>query len=97
MTSKNPTGDIVAKMLLNGGYNPCNKFPQNHTFWTKNIECGDGFVPDYTNGYCYKLLPTKKTFQEGLDYCAGYYDAEILLFEKNSQVDGFVKMINEGK
>ena len=97
MASKNPTGDIVAKMLLNGGYNPCIKFPENHTFWTNNIGCDPGFVPDYTNGYCYMLLPTKKTFQEGVDHCADNYDAELLLFEKNSQVDGVIKMINDGK
>jgi hypothetical protein len=96
MASKNPTNAIAADILLHGGYNPCKKFPSNSTFWTNKNACDDGFVPDYANGYCYMLLPTKKPLEQGIDYCTDNYDAELLLFEKNSQVDGLITLINDG-
>jgi hypothetical protein len=97
MASKNPSSEIAAQILLDGGYDPCLKFDDNDTFWSNHIGCEDGFIPDYKNGYCYMLLPSKKTLQEGIDYCADNYDAELILFEKNSQVDGFITLMNKGK
>lgn len=96
MASKNPTSEIAADILIRGGYNICKKFPDNSTFWSNKGECDDGFIPDKINGYCYTLLPSKKTLQEGIDYCANNFDSELLLFEKNSQVDGFISLLNMG-
>ena len=96
MTSKNPSSEIAAQILLDGGYDPCLKFDDNDPFWTNHIGCDDGFIPDYKNGYCYLLLPSKKNLQDGIDSCADNYDAELILFEKNAQVDGFLTLMNKG-
>jgi hypothetical protein len=57
MASKNPNNDIAAKIALNGGYDPCPTYRLGGAFWDANEGCDPGFVPDYTNGYCYMVLP----------------------------------------
>ena len=34
MASKNPNNDIAARVVLDGGYNPCQTFAENSSFWT---------------------------------------------------------------
>ena len=96
MASKNPSNDIAATILLHGGYNPCNKFSSNSTLWTSNIGCGDGFLSDSNGAYCYMLLPQKRNLQNGENACKNDYDAELILFDTNEEVDGFLKLISSG-
>ncbi len=96
MGSKNPENDITAKVLLDGGYDPCTKFPDNATFWTRNIGCEKGFIPDFKNGYCYMFIPNKGNFQDGEKICKLNYDAGLVSFDTNAEVDGFFSLINQG-
>ncbi len=96
MASKNPQTDIAAKVLLDGGYDPCTKFPDNSKFWTNYTGCEAGFFPDSKNGYCYMLMPNKRNFQDGEKFCKLDYDAELVSFDTNSEVDGFFSLIYKG-
>jgi hypothetical protein len=96
MASKNPTKDIAAKILLNGGYDPCKKFPPNATFWTNNIDCDAGFISDNLGGYCYMLLPDKENVDNGDKYCKNINDAELISFDRAIEVDGFLSLLSNG-
>jgi hypothetical protein len=96
MASKNPQNDIAANILIDGGYDPCRKFPDNSTFWTNKIGCDPGFTADDKSGYCYMLLPNKENIQDGDKYCKNYYDAELVSFDTSSEVNGFLKLFTEG-
>ena len=96
MASKNPTNDIASKILLDRGYDPCSKYSENPTFWTSIKACDPGFIPDFTNGYCYIMLPNTKNLQDGDDLCRNNYDGELLLFDTNSEAVGFVTLVNTG-
>ena len=96
MASKNPVNDIAAKILLHQGFDPCSKFPENSTFWTKITGCDAGFIPDHKNGYCYMLLPNTENLEDGDNFCRNNYDAELIMFDSNSEVDGFISLINKG-
>ena len=96
LASKNPTGQIGATILLHGGYDPCSEYPANATFWTNNIGCDSGFIPDSNNRYCYLQLPDEFNFQVGENYCRINHDSELLLFDTNSEVDEFMTLLNNG-
>ncbi len=96
MASKNPTEEIAAKILLDKGYDPCKKFPDNSTFWKNNVGCDAGFIPDKNGGHCYMLLQCKENFQDGDNYCKNYFDAELLSFGGNLEVEGFIKLFSKG-
>ncbi len=96
MASKNPSNDIAATILLHGGYNPCTKLSSNSSVWKSNIGCDAGFFPDKKTGYCYKLLPHKRNLEDGENDCKNNYDAELILFDTNIEVDGFLKLIASG-
>ena len=96
MASENPTNDIAATILLHGGYNPCTKFSANSTLWKNNIGCDDGFLPDRNGTYCYMFLPQKRSLEDGETECKNDYDAELILFDTNKEVDGFLKLISSG-
>jgi hypothetical protein len=97
MASKNPTNEIASNILLDGGYDPCTKFPPNATFWTNKSECDPGFISDNSSGYCYMLLPNSKSLKAGDEYCKNNYDAELISFDTKSDVDGFFTLIINGK
>ena len=97
MSSKNPMNDLAAKIALDGGYDPCNKFSGNETFWTKTPECDPGFTPDYNSGYCYKVLPTLYNLNDGQNECEYQYAAEMVLFNSNQEVDGMINLIQTGR
>jgi len=50
MSSKNPNSEIAAKIVLDGGYDPCKTFPEDNVFWTKNPACDPGLPQVYFNG-----------------------------------------------
>ena len=94
LSSKNPSNDIIAKIAFDGGL--CQKMNENAKFWTENPECDPGFVPDRSNGYCYRLLSGLKTLDDGDAFCEDQLDAELLLFDLNDEVDGFIDLIETG-
>ncbi len=96
MSSKSPFDDIAAKIVLDGGYDVCKKFPPNDVFWINNVGCDYGFIPDATNGYCYTVLSTLENLDDGESGCKIQYDAELLLFDTKSQVEGFIKLVRSG-
>jgi len=97
MASKNPSKEIAAKIIVDGGYDPCIKFPPNATFWTSNLDCDPGFIPDNIGGYCYMTLPDKANLENGEKYCRNNYDAELILFDRSIEVDGFLNLLTAGK
>jgi len=96
MASKSPIDAIAAKIVLDGGYDVCQKFPENDIFWSNIVGCDLGFIPDHDNGYCYTVLSTFENFDNGESTCEIQYDAELLLFDTNSQVEGFIELIRSG-
>ena len=96
LASKNPSNDIAAKIILDGGYSPCQRYSEDDIFWSKNIGCDSGFIPDYINGYCLMVLPTKETLTDGDNLCKNNYDAELILFDKNEEVDSMITLIKTG-
>jgi hypothetical protein len=97
MASKNPSNDIASSILLRGGFDPCSKFPENATLWKNSLECDKGFIPDKKNKYCYMLFLNEETFIDGEKYCKNNHDAEMILFDTNSQVEGFLQQMRIGK
>ncbi len=55
-----------------------------------------GFSPDNANGYCYKVLQNVTTRVEGEKLCENDFDAEMLLFDTNSEVDGLIGLFKSG-
>jgi hypothetical protein len=97
MGSKNPSNDLAADILLHGGYDPCSKYPSDSSFWAKHIGCDTGFIPASESGYCYMILPSKENYQDGNKICQSNYDAELLSFDTNSEVNGFLKILTVDK
>ena len=96
LASKNPTNIIATKILMDGGFDFCRIIADKDFKWNSNHDCDPGFVADIKNGYCYKALSTRKNLDDGENYCRNYYDAELLLFDTNSQVKGFIELLNTG-
>ncbi len=48
------------------------------------------------NGYCYKVLATPQNLDEGENECKYFYEAELILFDNNDQVDGFINLLKNG-
>ena len=96
MSSKNPINNLASKIALDGGYDPCSKFSGYEKFWNEINECEPGFIPDYANGYCYKILPTFETLNDGKKKCEYENNAEIVLFNSNSEVSEFINLILGG-
>ena len=88
---------LTAKIALEGGYDPCIKFTGNENFWAENVGCKNGFIPDQVNGYCYKILPTLENINDGDKKCAFNYDADVVLFNSNSEVKGLINLLHGGK
>ena len=105
LSSISPDLTIAAQVAFDGGYDPCN----NATFFLgqdskrkkrENIAlCDPGFVADDANGYCYINMDSQggsQTFSRGKEYC-NTLSAELLSFEKDAQVEGFLKLFSLGK
>ena len=96
-SSKNAMNDISAKIALDGGFDPCKKFSGNEFFLTDNFGCEPGFVTDDKYGYfCYRVLPTLETLNEGHKKCEYIYDAEAVLFHTNFEVEMLKSVIKTG-
>ncbi len=91
------------KVAFDGGYDPCN----NATFFLgqdskrkkrKDSEpCDPGFVADLDNGYCYfGYKEGTLSVSNGKDFCKSL-SAELLAFENDAQIVGFLKLISSGK
>ena len=97
MASKNPVNEIAARIALDRGYDPCQRFLDDDIFWRNKNECDPDFVPDPDNGYCYKVLSTESNFDDGVNDCILNSDAELVEFNSNSEVNGLIKLIETGK
>jgi hypothetical protein len=97
MSSKNSASEIAANIALEGGYDPCDFFSGNETFWTSNAGCNEGFVADSNKEYCYKILSSLENLSDGRSKCEYEYDANLILFHTNSEVVSFLKMVESGK
>jgi hypothetical protein len=94
--SRNPSNSIATKILMDGGFYFCDTATDKDINWNINYDCDPGFVADIKNGYCYKVASTKENLDDGENYCRNNYDAELLLFDTNSQVKDFIELINAG-
>ena len=96
MASKNPTNEIAAKIALDGGYDPCKTMNKSDLFWRINEGCGPDFITDFLSGYCYKVLTTVKNLDDGEKICNYNFDAELIMFDTNSEVEGLLTLIKTG-
>ncbi len=69
---------------------------ENLDIFTLNPQCETGFVPDYPSGYCYAALSEHCGLERGKKNCEFYYDADIVKFNSNSEVDTFIELIKTG-
>ena len=46
MISKNPNNEIAANRVFSGGYDQCELFSENDSFWDETQSCDDNFLPD---------------------------------------------------
>ncbi len=97
--SKNPDADLASKVMFEGGYDPC----ANDTKSVKTRKkrqapppCGDGFVLDVNNSMCYKVYDGLYDYQAAQQVCSDS-NANVLYFEGESQVDGFMSLLNSSK
>ncbi len=97
MSSESPMSEVAANIALEGGYNPCDKFSGNESFWLKNVGCPPGFIPDTTNEYCYKVLPNLETLSDGQYKCEYENGAEIITFLSNYEVLSLIFLLKMGK
>ena len=93
LNSKNPDNDIAAQIAINKKFDPCIDASTSKLL----TKCDDGFVPDYVNGYCYRVHPIQKDLNEGDFECDFDYQAEMIQFETNGAVDGFISLLKSGK
>jgi hypothetical protein len=96
MSSESPMSEIAANIALERGYNPCDKFSGNENFFVNNLGCKPGFIPAPGNEYCYKVLPTLETFNDGKSKCEHEYDAEMIMFLCNNDVLAFISLLKTG-
>ncbi len=105
LSSVRPDLTIAAQIAFEGGYDPCN----NDTFFlgqdsnrkkrNTNEICDPNFEADEENGYCYLSIEKTlgpQTVSNGTDYC-NTYSAELLTFENDAQVEGFLQLYLSGK
>jgi len=96
MSSKRPDA-LIKSLVYSGKFNLCqNKLPSNLT----NLEpsCDPGFVLDGTTGLCYKVLNNQSNFWEAKSKaCSEIAGANLLEFEQDSQVKGFLNLVQSGK
>jgi hypothetical protein len=98
LTSKDPDGDIAAAVALEGGYNACgNSSQQSRKKRSTDSDCGAGFVADVVNGFCYTVLPTSTFLDDGDSNCIKNFEAEVLVFENDYQVDGLLGLLKSGE
>ena len=100
MTAKNPDADIAASVALDGGYNPCD----NSSFYSQKRRkrqtsngCDSGFIPDTTNDLCYMALTNLDYLDDGATTCQSLNGAELLYFETDAEVQGFLNILKSGK
>jgi hypothetical protein len=96
MASKNPTSEIAAKIALDGGFDPCETMNKSDLFWSSHEGCEPDFIGDDQNGYCYKVLSTLENLDDGEKLCNYQSDAELLMFDTNSEVKGLIRLIKNG-
>ncbi len=96
LASKNPTNEIVAKIALDGGYDPCKTINQNDSFWRTQEGCGADFVADNFNGYCYKVMSTIENLDDGEKICKYDFDADLVMFDTNSELTGLIELVITG-
>ncbi len=96
MSSENPMSEIAANIALVGGYDPCEKFSGNESFWLNNHGCQPGFIPDSGNEYCYKVLPTMDSLIGGKHRCEYENDAQMIEFASNHEVLSFILLLKTG-
>ncbi len=98
LTSKDPDGDIAAAVALEGGYNACsNSSQQLRKKRSTENDCGAGFVADVVNGFCYNVLPTSTFIDDGSSKCKNTFEADVLKFENDNQVDGLLGLLHSGE
>ncbi len=96
LASKNPTNEIVAKIALDGGYDPCKTINQNDSFWRTQEGCGADIVADNFNGYCYKVISTIENLDGGEKICKYDFDADLVMFDTNSELTGLIELVITG-
>jgi hypothetical protein len=96
MSSKYPVNEIHAQISLDGGYNPCTNIYRNESFLNDYVGCESGFVSDSAKEYCFKLLPTLENLSDGKSKCKDTFDAEMILFDSNTQVVRFINLSRTG-
>ncbi len=59
--------------------------------------CNEGFMLDDSTGYCYKVVDVGQSAYEGEQICSWKHTgAEFLKFNKDKEVEGFIKLAKNG-
>ena len=58
--------------------------------------CDDGFVADNQSGYCYQALADTHNLDDADNVCHFSFDAELVNFDLNSEVDSFIEILSSG-
>ena len=109
MTSDSPDPVIKAAVGLNGGYDPCSNYQQNSSDETPTLSirrrkrsaddfegCDTGFVTDNSSDYCYSTLSGTDDPDAAYGLCNNL-DANLILFDNDYQVQGFINLTLQGK
>ena len=67
------------------------------TFLFTLVGCPTGFTPDSVNGLCYLVLPVMDYQDSAMTTCYDTYDADLLVFDKDSDVQEFLKLLKSGE
>jgi hypothetical protein len=79
-----------------GGYDPCERCAENDRFWTMTDPCDSGFIPGFESGYCYRVLSIQENFDNAERSCKSLHDADLLLFDTDSEVKSFLRLFKKG-
>ena len=97
LASKNPSKYIISQIAAYQVYDICETYNSKDSFWNDSLGCDPDFVPDYTGGYCYKVMPEKSNKFDGEMSCSLIDDAELLKFDRNIEAKGFISLLSKGK
>ncbi len=93
LLSKNPNSTIRGQISLFGGYEECDS--DYYESVKESLKCPESFVLNSNNSYCYNIASGEGSFQYASAVCYNW-DAEILSFKNDDDINGFLTLIKSG-
>ena len=94
MAQRDPNLDIESSIATSSIFDPCkyDLLRKNEIF----TGCENGSIPDLEEKYCYKVLPKTNNFEDGQFDCEDIYDSNLIQFDNNEAVLGFLAILDKG-